>query len=255
MNRRIVLLNIALLVLAGFLGSQLRRHWLEAKAHERAIFEKAAEKKVLLPPPPIATPQPVTASQYLDVAQKMLFSRDRNPDVIIEPTAPPPAPPPPPMPALPSYYGQIAIADPVVFFSVGGGSQKSFHKGDKVGPFELVSFDREKVVLRWDGKLVERKVTELAPKEVQARQIQDPTVAPPSAAAPAATASGVKSLGGDSSNANASKTDEKIGVPMGNGYFGCTPGDKSPAGTVIDGHKKVISTTLMGQSCHWEQVK
>ena len=28
----------------------------------------------------------------------------------------------------------------------------------------------------------------------------------------------------------------------------------SPAGTIVNGYKKVVAMTLMGNSCHWELV-
>jgi hypothetical protein len=245
MNRRLILLNLALLALAGLIGWKLRQRWLESNAHERAIFEKAAQKKALLPPPPIQPPAPFQAAQYVNVAQQILFTKDRNPNVPVD--APPPPPPEPPMPALPSYYGQIAISDPVVFLSLGNGAQKSYHKGDKVGPFELLAFDREKITLGWNGKTVDRKLAELTPKEPQ--QVVANTPAP---TAPLAPSTGVKTFAGESSN---SSPDSKIGVDMGAGNRACVMGDTTPAGTVVNGYKKLVSQTLMGMSCHWEQVK
>ena len=78
--------------------------------------------------------------------------------------------------------------------------------------------------------------------------------APLPAAAQAPAASAVKTLGGGSSSSN-DTPDSKIGVDMGAGNRGCVMGDTTPAGSVVNGFKKVVSMTLMGQSCHWEQVK
>ena len=116
----------------------------------------------MLPPPPVVQPKPATPAEYLDVAQKMLFSKDRNPNVVIEA---PPAKPDPPLPPLPSYYGQMAFGTPVVFLSTLKEGQKSYHAGDKVGPFELVSFDHEKIDFKWNDKTVERKLADLVPKD------------------------------------------------------------------------------------------
>ncbi len=106
MNRRVLLLNLALFALAGALGWLLRLHWIDEKRHEREIFTRAAQKKAILPPPPVQPPKPISPAEYFDVAQRMLFSRDRNPNVIVEVKPPPPKPPVPPMPL---YYGQLAI--------------------------------------------------------------------------------------------------------------------------------------------------
>ena len=42
MNRRILLLSLALLALAGSLGWLLRQRWLEARAHEQAVLNRPA---------------------------------------------------------------------------------------------------------------------------------------------------------------------------------------------------------------------
>jgi hypothetical protein len=44
-------------------------------------------------------------------------------------------------------------------------------------------------------------------------------------------------------------------VDMGANLYGCKTGDTTPNGTVVNGYKKVVVRGLMGESCHWEQVK
>jgi len=246
MNRRLVLLNLALLALAASLGWLLRQHWLEDQAHERAIFEQAARKKQVLPPPPVTPPKPVTPAEYIDVASKLLFAPDRNPNVIVVVEAPKPVPPPPPMPALPSYFGQMRIGEPTVLLSSATAPQKSYHTGDKIGPFEIVSFDYDKIAFKWNDKTVERKLDELTPKEAP------PELTQPVAAAAPPPARASQSLGGSTDLAG--KSDSQIGIDMGGSYHACVPGDTSPPGTVVNGMKKVVSRGLMGNSCFWEPV-
>ena len=148
MNRKVLLLNLALLALAATLGWQLRVRWLDARTHERTFLSRTPAGPPVLPPPPAQLPKPVSPADYIDVAQKTLFSKDRNPNVIVDP--PPPAPAPP-KPAPPKEPG--------------------------------------------------------------------------------------------------------LGVDMGGGFRACVPGDPSPAGTVLNGYRKVVAQSLMGPSCHWEQVK
>src|SRR5579862_1449021 len=136
MNRKILALNLALLALLGTLGWMLRVHWRETRAQELATLAKAARRNAQLPPPAPLPPEAVVPANYLEVAQKTLFSKDRNPNVIIEPPPPPPPPKPEePPPPRPEYYGQMAIAEPVAFLSTEKGGQKGFHAGDKVGLF------------------------------------------------------------------------------------------------------------------------
>lgn len=166
MNRRIVVLNLALLALVGALGSVLRANWLEAQARERAVLRRrVAPKEVLAPPsiPPVAAAAP---AEYIDVANKMLFSKDRNPIVVVEPPKPAPEPV---MPALPSYSGQMAIGEPVIFLSVAKDVQHSYHAGDQVGDFKLVSFDQDNIVLEWNSKTVERKLEDLRVRQILAQ--------------------------------------------------------------------------------------
>ena len=96
----------------------------------------------------------------------MLFSKDRNPIVVVEPPKPAPEPV---MPALPSYSGQMAIGEPVIFLSVAKDVQHSYHAGDQVGDFKLESFDQDNIVLEWNGKTVERKLEDLRAKQILAQ--------------------------------------------------------------------------------------
>jgi len=250
-NRKLILLNLLLLALAGWLFWTLRAKWIEMHRHEYAVLAASARARRVPEAPPMPLIKPITAAEYNEVAQKTLFAKDRNPDVIVDPPPPaPPAPPPPPMPELPAYYGTIALfGDPVVLLSLKNGPQKKYHAGDQVGPFQLISFDREKVVFEWDGKTVERRPDELKGKAA--------------AAAPAA---------GDDSGANepptrvqpvklipdpppnAPKLSDKLGADNGNGVRMCVKGDTTPAGTIIDGYKKVVTMNMFGETCMWQAV-
>jgi hypothetical protein len=236
LNRRIILLNVALLALAGALIWLLRTHWFEARSRETKVLTQRVPPKSVLAPPPPPPVKPVTPSEYFDVAQKMLFSKDRNPTVVIEV---PPAKPEPPMPALPKYHGQMAIGEPVVFLSNATQPQRGYHAGENIGDFHIANFDRDKIAFEWRGKTVERNVTDLAPKdEVPA---PPPQVGMPAAAKPVALAP-----------TPPPKIDPALGDDMGGGFRTCVPGDSSPAGTVLAGYKKVLAQTMFGQTCHWE---
>jgi hypothetical protein len=258
MNRKWILLNLALLALAAWLGWTLRQHWLAAEAKQRAIFDQAAQQTAhqvrFLPPQAITAPQPVMATQYLDVASHMLFASDRNPNVIVEP--PKPAPPPPPMPALPSYYGQMSISQPTVLLATVNTPQKSYHTGDKIGPFEIVSFDREKITFKWTDKSVERKLEDLTPKESVPELTQTVAVVQVVPGSQASTPVGsAKSLGGSGNLSGGDRNDNKVGDTIsGTDYKTCMTGDTSPPGTVLGDFRKVVNQTLMGKSCYWERI-
>jgi hypothetical protein len=248
MSRKLILLNLALLALAGILVWQARVHYLEMKAHERAVLLRSARAVSVLPPPSAPVPAAVAPVQYIEVAQKTLFSKDRNPTVVVEQPAPKPEPP---MPALPFYFGQIRLGDPVIFLAIGNGPQKRFYVGDKVGEFTIVGFDNEKITLGWNDKKIDKKLEDLRAKADQ----QPAQSAATAQAAPAASsAPQVRSLGGAAS-ADASKPDSVVGSDRGDGFRGCVMNDQTPPGTVVDGYRKVVVRGLMGNSCYWEKVK
>ena len=295
MNRRLVLLNLALLALAGALVWTLRTNWLAAKARERAVLQRKVAAKVVLAPPPLPAVKTVAPAEYIDVAGKMLFSKDRNPTVVVEPPKPVPQPV---MPALPNYHGQMAIGEPVILLSMSANAaQHSYHAGDQIGDFKLVSFDENRVAFEWKGKNVERKLEELRPKETatagaQAGAQSTRTAAPASASssaatpvravasldhptpvAPAASAASstsnsaaaapvrnVTSLSGTSSSANSASAgdtsgDSTFGPLLSSGDRACLPTDNSPVGTVHSGFMKVQSVGIFGASCSWTEVK
>jgi hypothetical protein len=285
LNRRIVWLNLALLALAGVLVWTLRASWLEARARERAVLERRATPKPVLAPPAPPAVKPVAPAEYIDVANKMLFSKDRNPIVVMEPPKPAPEPV---MPALPNYHGQIAIGEPVILLSANSNVQRSYHAGDQVGDFKLVSFDRENIAFEWKGKGIDRKLEELRPKQVVAQaapgarpgvtptptlvpaaprpvaSLDQPTAAPPAASSTAAPAAGktVTSLGGstsdkagNTSSADNAGDDEFYGPVLPGGVRACVNSDTSPAGTVHSGYRKVVTMGIFGAACQWEQAK
>ena len=288
MNRRLVLLNLALLALAGTLVWTLRVNWIQSKARERAVLQRKIAAKAVLAPPPLPTVKAVAPGDYIDVASKMLFSKDRNPTVVVEPPKPPPEPV---MPALPSYHGQMTIGEPVILLSMSANAlQRSYHAGDQVGDFKLVSFDENRVDFEWKGKDVERKLEELRPKDtaVAGAQAGKPAAAAPVSAAAATSArpvssldhpssvapasanntsasatpapSKVTSLGGSSSTANNSSSgdtsgDSTFGPLLPSGDRACIPADNSAVGTVHSGFMKVQSMGIFGASCSWTEVK
>lgn len=287
MNRRLVLLNLALLALAGALVWTLRANWIAAHARERAVLQRKVAAKAVLAPPALPGVKTVAPAEYIDVAGKMLFSKDRNPTVVVEPPKPAPEPV---MPALPSYHGQMAFDEPVILLSPSANAaQRSYHAGEQVGDFKLVSFDETRVAFEWKGKNVERKLEELRPKET-ATQASAQAAAPPSAAAAATPVRAVASLdhpnpvaaAASVSNASASATPAPVksvtslsgtgnaansasaGDTSGDSTFGplspsgdraCLPSDNSPVGTVHLGFMKVQSMGIFGASCSWTEVK
>jgi len=254
-SRKIWLLNLALVALAGLLGWRLRLAWLAGETRERAFLSQAPHIRALIAPPAPPLPAPVKPGDYDQVAQQMLFSRDRNPNVVVQP--PPPPPPPPPMPALPVYYGQMAIVGPpVALLSVAPDSeQKSYHAGEEVGKFKLVAFDANSITFEWEGKNVVRKLAEVTGKEPENNAPQTAAAPAPSATYANPVDAGRTSITAEPPKPAPATKPAAPGNDMGGGFRACVMGDTSPAGTVADGYTKRISQSLMGQQCFWEKSK
>jgi hypothetical protein len=239
-KRKLLLANLALLALATAGAVHLRREWVEAHTREEAVLQKRIPP---VPPPrmPVpATTEPVKAAGYYDIAQKMLFSKDRNPVVVVEP---PPAPKVVPMPALPLFHGVVNLGDgPMAIMSVGPkGPHRDYQPGDQVGEFKLVAVNNEELVLEWEGKTITKKVDEILDRGTAAPPAPGPAAAATTAAAPPPRP--------------VTPATAEPGPDLNGGIKACQPGDDSPAGTVADGMHKVIRQTPFGPRCYWESVK
>ena len=254
MTRKLALLNLLLVALLGAAGWQLRERWAEARLKEEALLKRMPTP----PPPPLApmveTVKPVDAPNYSDVAMKMMFSKDRNPNVIVEAIPPPPEDP---IPTFPTVYGVMDIGGPITVFMSDGtsNSQKGYRPGEQVGPFKLVSATRNDFVLAWKDKKFNKTLTDLKPKPgTQPEQAA-------SVAAPGPVAQLPNSASGGASASDAKLKEAQQGmlkdgmIDIGSVNRVCAPGDTSPAGTVQAGHRKVMRGTPFGQACYWEPVR
>jgi len=239
MKRKLLLANLALLALAVAGVVHLRHEWTAARAREQAVLEKRIQPT---PPPRLVTPaatEGVRAAGYSDIAQKMLFSKDRNPVVVIEP---PPKPKVVPMPALPLFHGVVNLGDgPMAIMSLGPkGPHRDYQPGDEVGEFRLVAVNNEELVLEWQGQTITKKVDEILYRGAPAPPMGGPVAAAATAAAPPKPVTPAPA---------------EPGVDLSGGMRACQPGDSSPAGTVADGMRKVIKPTPFGAKCYWESAK
>lgn len=243
MKQRLILWNLLLLICASAGAYQLRQQWLETRARETAVLvRKPLPVKLELPAPP-AKPTPFQATNYTDVAQKTLFSKDRNPNLAI--VVPPPPPPPPPMPALPHLYGVLGLPSGAVAImsDKAGAPQKKVRAGESIGEFKIAKLDQQRITLLWNDKTVDKSVDELL----------DRSAPPPAAAAPVAP-SGAAPAPAAPAQAPGPKD---MGVMIGDGVRACIDQSKetAPAGTVVDGYKKVKEMSPFGEACRWIQQK
>lgn len=265
MKHRILALNVALLVLTGAAAWQLKASWDEASERERRVFETAMQaRNRVLAPPAMEPVQAASAAGYEQVAQQMLFSRDRNPNVVIE-VAPPP--PPKPVPDLPVLFGVMTFGDDIslILAERQNGTQKAYRAGQAVGPFQLASVSRDKAVFKWEDKTIEKSLDELKLKPGEKIQMAEAQVAERTGGTPA----NLSTLGASRAQIEAKQQQEAAGqqqsaglqnraapgADSGAGFRTCQVGDTSPGGTISGGYRKVVTKSMMGLQCHWEQVR
>jgi hypothetical protein len=238
LTRKLLLLNLVLAALTALAAWQLRQQWIVAQQRDAAVLAKSVSPA---PPPPAGetpAPEPLSAAAYIEIAQQMLFSRDRNPVVEVE-TAP--APPPKPMPPAPVFRGAMNFGEgPIAILSEKPDApHREYRIGQPVGEFKLVSVSAREAVLEWEGKQVVSRREELAERR-EGDQQQRPRPAVERTAAPPAAA--VKVQAGP-------------GVEIGKGLRACLPNDSTPPGAVVNGLRKVVTDSPFGAVCRWEPVQ
>lgn len=241
MNRKLLFLDLVLLAVVIYAGVQFRN------LHQEEMRRQAAQRNVkITPAPPPPSPpnpptSPVLATNYARIAQQLLLSKDRNPDVPIE--APPAPPPPPPMPPLPVYHGMMNFGDPegpiAVMSLANSKSQKSIHPGETIGEFKLLAVSKDGIDLEWRDQKVHKSLEELKsrgnPQQQDTAQGQQQAAPPPPR--PAAAPPGER---------GPSEKDE------GGGIHRCQDNDSYPAGAVVNGLRKIMKPGPFGPICYWE---
>ena len=245
MTRKLIALNLLLLALLVLLAVQIRREWRAEKTREQAFLHKNIPLTPAAPLAPFVKPSPLLASSYALVAEKNLFSQDRNSNVILDPPPVVPEKPPPPFPVARGVMLWDGVPPTVVLSDKSGGAQKGYHPGDQIGEWTIVSVDNQYVVFSWNGKQFQKRLDELLDKTAL---LTAETAAPaPSAPVVTPAAPVVQNL--------STTRSEGPGTDIGGNMRGCVAGDTTPAGTVVDGMRKVVSTTPFGSVCRWESVR
>lgn len=238
MKRKLILLNVALVVLAAAASWQLRARWRQGKAQERKVLQQSTKPVVPPPPPALEVPQAAKAAGYSEVAQKTLFSRDRNPNVVVE------VAPPKPVPEFPVAYGIMNLGGgPSAILSTKSGARSQrYSPGDKVGAFTLTEVEKDAIVLEWDGRQFRKSL-----KELRAAAPAAPAAAAPAAAAPPPVVAPVRTA--------TPAPDPGPGAQTSAEHRDCQGGDTSPAGTIRNGYVKVLLASPFGDLCRWDLVR
>lgn len=242
---RLFLLNILLLAGIAMATMKLMELRDETARREAMVREGAPKLPKAKGTTAVVPPERTVAANYLDIASRLLFSKDRNPTVIIAP------PPVKQVPAFPLAYGVLMVADPpiIMMSAKRGDGQKGFRAGDQIGDFKIVNFDSRTIVLEWDGQKFTKNIQDLADRDAQTAALLNRQNTPAPAAAQPSAAPAVQVL------SNTGGTAQGLGVDTGGGIRACIPGDTAAPGTVTDGYRKIVSETPFGKVCRWEKVK
>ncbi len=249
MKPRVIFLSI---ILAGALAAviwQARARWTEAQELRAKTIDVKVKPAPVPPVVPAPRPDGTTATRYADVATKNLFSKDRNPNVVIEP---PKVEPPKKMPPLPVVYGVLGLPSgtKAMMSEHPGEPSKTVKAGDSIGEFKIASLDSQNVVFDWDGKQIAKKIEDLIDRSAAldaaaaAAPATNVRATPPPAAQPAAPAQGPRTGPG-----------AEFPTAAGVSQKSCIPGDTTPANTVVDGYRKNVVPTPFGNVCSWIKVQ
>jgi hypothetical protein len=260
LKTKLIALNVLLLSALLAVGWQAKLRYDEAQARRRAGLNVKVVSPPVPPPAPVPKPDSPAAAQYGDVAQKDLFSKDRNPNIIID--APPPQAPPKPMPPLPVMYGVMGLPSGVraLMAEKAGAASHPVRAGETIGDFKVLSLDAQNIVFEWDGKSVPRKVEDLMDRSTTASATGQGGPAVASNGAPLRqtpvqlTQQEILNQPPPPTAQPASSVPPKLGIDIGapgRPERSCTPDDTSPSGTVLDGFRKQVTNTIFGPQCRW----
>lgn len=245
MRRRLALLNIALVALIGLTAWRIWVVHTDAQNREEATLGQTPEPAEVPALPAGSAGQSASAASYFDIADKFLFSRDRNPTVVIE------AAPEEPLPPLPVAHGVLDFGGgaTAILTAPEADGQAGYRVGDKVGEFTLVEITPTDMAFEWTGGVVRRTLDQLRTSEVAEAPRRTAAAPRGSAPPPPVVAAPPKPAVSSSPSKGPSEID------MGGGIRACVPGDNSPAGTVVGGFRKVVSRSPFGQVCRWEPIE
>lgn len=250
MKRKLLLLNA---LLGGMLilgATELYRQTLDANGRYERLQSFTDPKQPPEFPAPV-DPAATRASDYMPVVSRLLFSADRNADIVVETAAPEVVS----RPALPQLSGLIDFGDgPSALMTAASERTPSWVSvGEKIGDFIFEGVEGEAIKLSWNNEQFTATKDQLSkPAQAPARTTRS---TPPrntrntrgnrgaQAAAAAAVPGDLAGVGQDS----------RIGPALGEGRFRVLPGDDSPEGTEHNGFVKKTRSTPFGSSSWWEK--
>jgi hypothetical protein len=247
---KFIALNTLLLLALVASVWQARSSWTQAQTKRQNNLSVKVKPIPAPPMTPAPKPDAVPATKYADVATKDLFSKDRNPTVVIDP---PKIEAPKPMPPLPVVYGVLGLPSgtKAIMSEKPGVASRSVHAGDTIGEFKIAALDPQNVTFDWDGKQISRKIEDLIDRSngPGAADAQSGAGQPGRVAVSAAPAAPTPPQN------NGQPVPAGPGKDTGGGSRACVSGDTSPSGTVVNGFRKNSTPTPFGALCTWTAVQ
>jgi hypothetical protein len=247
MTRRLLLLNALLAGMFVLGAAELYRQVIEAEGrYERLETFTDPQQPPEFPAP--ADPSPTRPADFMPVVERLLFSADRNAEVVVE-TAEVEVDR---RPALPQLSGLVDFGSgPSALMTVDAAKAPVWLAiGDKVGDFVFEGVEGEDIKLKWkeESFTATREQLSRAPEPPRrpaartsnARNPRSPQGPRPAAAAAPADLAGVGQ-------------DSRIGPEIGPGRYAVVRGDDSPEGTEHNGLVKRVRKTPFGSSSWWEK--
>jgi hypothetical protein len=141
----------------------------------------------------------------------------------------------------------------VIMSEKAGERHRGVQVGQQIGPYKLAAVEGEQLVFTWKDKTVKKKIDELISRREEKVEVAAANADQANTGAPRPGGRIVPET--PASKVPAPKVEAAPGVEMAPGISACQPGDDSPAGTVKDGKRKVVTKTPFGDACRWETVR
>ena len=224
------------------------RQWRQVEAQRRAILNTPLKTAPVPPSAPVKPTEAPAAVAYADVAEKDLFSKDRNPNVVIEQKPVEEKK----MPALPLLYGVMGMPSgaQALIAERKGEAGHPVRAGESVGEFKILALDTQNITFGWNSKEVSRKVDELIDRTPAEGGGGGGPAAPAAPSGPAVPPPAPV----PNSSATGKHGPIQVGSPMEPAY-NCLSNDNSPAGTVDDGFRKTVLPSPFGSMCRWVAIR
>ncbi len=249
MRRKLVVLDILLLLALGAIAWQGRMRWNEMQLQRKNNLTVEA----IPPPQSPLTPMPVLAivsvAKYAGIAAADIFFEDRNPAVVIDP---PKVEAPKEMPPLPVVYGVLGLPSgtKAIMSERAGLAGRAVRAGDTIGEFKIVVLDAQSIIFDWSGKQISRKTRDLIDRSNPAGP-GDEQLAGARSTGPSMSVQQQQSAG----RPVLPTTGKELGIGTERPRLDCAPGDNSPFGTVNGRYKKISESTSFRSTCSWVKIQ